>query len=903
MIINQLFDDEKMKEVAIYVLKHHPECCLIVLDGVDEWKGSSTSETGRRGDITGLPSLAGVENCVILITSRPWRFQALSLNTQKIFRRLMINGIKNVQELANRILQQLGDPDPHQSSYEFLDQVEEKNMSELMKIPLILIIALGGWVDDKSFHKSMSINYINMIQSFIRRSKGQAGWSSSESKLRQLIPNLEKQENVWEEISNELPHFLSRYKLFQRYAGLFLSLGQLAFDLLLGTEEQSLVFSKGVLQSYLPADDENDESVNVCLALGILTKTETATRGLKKLESYAFCHKTFQEFFAALWLTSKFSNEKTKLLKCIKNVRDLNSYVILIMFLCGIDPTAGKQFWLDFAEEVEFKGLQAQEVVLKCMKEQTSDQIYFFIPHIYIRGGEEMTLDDIMLLCNVMEEYSDNVKSLNASEYYLELEDLIKVFRSVSSCSGLQSLRLWDVSFFNEESDSIRHHLVLNLQKHNKLEKLKLSEIFVAGLLLPVEGDRITSLDLLYVEMAHHDLKQLGKSLSSCSSLETIKLNKVTCSEHRDRPCSIVLDLHKHDKLEKLKLEYLSVDSLLLPVEGARLTTLKLRNVTMTHHGLKQLEKYLSSSSSLEKMDLDEVTCGEHRDRCCSLVLDLQKHHQLEKLKLGNSSIECLLLSMEGARITSLTLYNLTMTFHGMEQLGEFLSSCSSLETLARITFLSMIDLTMTHHGLKQLGKSLSFCSSLQIVYLSKVTCSEHRDRSCIIDLDLQKHNKLVTLVLRCLSVGSLLLPAGGARITSLELENVTMTHHDLKQLGKSLPSCSSLETIKLNEVTCSEHRDRSCSLVLDLQKHDKLEKLGLGNSSIECVLLPMEGTRIFALYLINVTITHHSLEQMLKYQLNSLNIKLVGVKCYEHRDGSCKPVQDLRERFSRWWK
>ena len=40
MINNQLFDDEALKTVAIYMVKHHPERCLIVLDGADEWKGS-----------------------------------------------------------------------------------------------------------------------------------------------------------------------------------------------------------------------------------------------------------------------------------------------------------------------------------------------------------------------------------------------------------------------------------------------------------------------------------------------------------------------------------------------------------------------------------------------------------------------------------------------------------------------------------------------------------------------------------------------------------------------------------------------------------------------------------------------------------------------------------------------
>ena len=431
MITNQLFDDEKMLEVGMHVLKNYPEDCLVLIDGADELKGSPTLETGKRGDIDGLPSMAGFDGSVILITSRPWRFYALSKKTQDSFMRIMINGIEDVKELSYHILEQLEDPDPRQSSSKFLDQVNENDMYELMKIPLILLIVLGSWVDDNSLHKSMCINYIKMLQSFIRRSKGQADWPSSLNKVGRLIPNLNDIENKWELQSNELPGLLLKYKTFQRHAGLFLFLGHLAFDLLLRENKQSLVFSKAEFKTYLRADEENNESLNVCLALGILSKTESKMRGLKKMESFAFCHKTFQEFFAALWLASKYENEKSKLYECIKNVDDLFDYEMLITFFCGIDPRAGKQMWLDLAENVqipEWRVKRVQELVYKCMKQQEfnpidQDQIYFCITHIAIKPT---TIDeDIMLLCHVLEEYSCNVKSL-----HVEVDRSSVIFKS-----------------------------------------------------------------------------------------------------------------------------------------------------------------------------------------------------------------------------------------------------------------------------------------------------------------------------------------------------------------------------------------------------------------------------------------------------------------------------------------
>ena len=816
MITNQLFDNEKMLEVGMHVLKNHPEDCLVLIDGADELKGSHTLETGKRGDIAGLPSMAGVDGSVILITSRPWRFYALSKRTQDIFMRLKINGIKDIGELTYRILKQLEDPDPRQSSSEFLHQVSEKDMDELMKIPLILLIALGSWVDDHSLHKSMCINYINMLQTFIRRSKGQGDWSSSINKLGRLIPNLNDIENKWELQSNELPGSLSKYNTIQRHAGLFLFLGHLAFDLLLRKNEQSLVFSKAEFKSYLRVDEDNNESLNVCLALGILSKAESKMRGLKKMESFAFCHKTFQEFFAALWLASKYENEKSKLYKCIKNVDDLFDYEMLIIFLCGIDPMAGKQLWLDLAENVEipdWRVKKVHELVCKCMKQQefnpidqASDQIYFCIANLYITP--DTSDEDVMLLRHVSEEYSCNVKSLHVvgennvfgeksvlreSHYRImqhvsslrltrvtiTYHDLEQLLGSLSSCSCLEKLYLDKVKC-SEQSHSCCPP-VLDLQQHNKLEELYLEDLSVNGLLLPVERDRFTSLWLYNVTMNHHDLEQLLGSLSSCSCPENLYLREVKCSEQSHSCCPPVLDLQQHNKLKELYLEDLSVNGLLLPVERDRLTRLRLVNVTMNHQYLEQLSGSLSSCSCLEFLYLDKVKCSEQSHSCCLPVLDLQQHNTLQTLYLQDFSVKGLLLPVERDTLTLLLLTNVTMNHQYSEQLSGSLSSCSCLKTL----------------------------------YLNRVKCSEQSHSCSLPVLDLQQHNKLRTLDLRDLSVEGLLLPVERDRLTLLNLANVTMNHHGLKQLAGSLSSYSSKPRKCDLRMICSEHSPTLCQHAL----------------------------------------------------------------------------------------
>ena len=528
----------------------------------------------------------------------------------------------------------------------------------------------------------------------------------------------------------------------------------------------------------------------------------------------------------------------------------------------------------------------------------------------------------------------------NVTMAHHELEQLS---RSSSSWSCIKQLHL-DGMRCSEHRDRCCIP-VLDLRKHNELERLSIKVLPVESLLLPMEGTRIRQLALDNVTMAHHELEQLSRSSSSWSSIKQLHLDGVRCSEHRDRSCIPVLDLRKHNELELLFIKASPVEDLLLPMEGTRIRELALDNVTMAHHELEQLSRPSSSWSSIKQLHLDGVRCSEHRDRCCIPVLDLRKHNELELLSIKASPVEDLLLPIEGARIRQLTLVNLTMAHHELEQLSRSSPSWSSIKLLtldgvrcsehrdrscipvldlgehnelellrinaspveglllpiegARIRSLILVNVTMAHHELEQLSLSSSSWSSIEQLHLDGVRCSEHRDRSCIPVLDLRKYNELVQLGIKASPFEGLLLPMEGTRIRQLFLINVTMAHHELEQLSRSSSSWSCIKQLHLDGVRCSEHRDRCCIPVLDLRKHNELERLSIKVSPVESLLLPMEGTRIRQLTLDNVTMAHHELKQLSRSSSSWSSIELLrldGVICSEHRDRSCIPVLDLRK-------
>ena len=316
-------------------------------------------------------------------------------------------------------------------------------------------------------------------------------------------------------------------------------------------------------------------------------------------------------------------------------------------------------------------------------------------------------------------------------------------------------------------------------------------------------------------------------------------------------------------------IDALYVESLLLPEGGATITSLCLYNLTITHHSLEQVVKFLSFCPGLEELDVQEVKLAEHDDTGCIPLLDLQKLKQklynLKRLLMDAISVESLLQPEGEATITSLELDNLTIT----------------------------------HHSLVRVMKFVSFCPGLEELDVRKVKCVEHDDTVCIPVLDLQKLNSLKRLILDTISVEYLLLPEREATFTSLVLYNITIPFHSLENVERFLTFCTGLEELDIVKVKCIEHDGTVCIPFLNLQKHKILKQVKNNNISVESLLLPEGETTITSLELDNLSITHHSLEQIVKFislcpGLDELDVR--EEKCAEHDDTGCIPVLDLQK-------
>ena len=954
MIKNQLFDNDEIRDIACNVLKHNSNSCFIVIDGYDELQRTALAETGKPGDITGLPSLTGVQNCVLFITSRPWKFFSIPKDEQEMFSRLELDGIKDPAELVEIIFHKHQMPDPAKICSDFLADINERNMSELIKYPLMLIFAIDVWLQNESLPKSVCLCYINMIKLSIDRfeTKGEkVNIDNTKTGVEKFLDSSKP--------GKPLPNVFSNFKCVQRTACLFYSLGHLASDLLLGQEKQSLVFQKDVCERYKICDD--DGSLKRCLDLGLLTKLESTVRGIKQKENFQFCHSSFQEFFAALWLSTKNNEEESQenlnLYTCIKNEESLLNYSLLIQFICGLCPEAGTDFWANIAQKniILLKGKEIQDLILKSVKEaheccdHQGKHVYYCIPRVYI--NKDTSDEDISLLCKMISQYNSTYLKCLKMENDIILSSVHYhcLLSSVACATNLTTLELHSISC--QQNDNSDRLPALDLQKHHKLEALSLDKISISDLVLPSQGEsELSKLYLHNLGLSHDSLVQLCTSLSSLSSLQDLILYNLSCSDDGGSCCLSGLDQHKHHKLETLGLNKISISGLILPSqEESKICKLYLDNLVLSHDNLVQLCSSLSSLSSLEMLVLDNMSCSDDGGSCRISVLGLHKHHKLKTLSLGKISISSLVLPSQGeSGLSVLRLDNLVLPHDNLVQLCSSLSSLSSLETmildnlscsgnggscrismldlhthqklkwlkLDKISISSLVlpsqgesglsvlcldNLVLSHDNLVQLCSSLSSLSSLEELVLVNLSCSDDGGSCRISVLDLHKHHKLKWLHLDKISISSLILPSQGeSGLSVLRLDNLVLSHDNLVQLCSSLSSLSSLQDLRLVNLSCSDDGGSCRISVLYLHKHHKLELLKLHKISISGLILPsQEESKLYKLYLDNLVLSHDNLVQLCT-SLSSLSslerLQLDNMSCSDD-GGSCRiSVLDLHK-------
>ena len=666
MICNQLFyENDEMIKVASHVLKDTPDECLVVVDGIDEWKGSAREATGRRGDIPGLPSRKGLEDCVVLSTSRPERIHMLPVKLDKTCGVLELHGIENAEQLISSIIEKTEYANPRQSCLNFLSQIEQSNMTDLIQFPLMLINALNIWDMNGTLSNSKCLNYSNMVEGLFLRAR-------DANRIETHQQDQEKENHP------ELPGCFRDTNLCKFNSGLIIRLGRLAFDLLFNDDQNlSLIFSEQQTRKFLTQNE-----LEISLAVGILSKAQTSSRSIRRIDNFSFCHTTFQEFLGALWLSTEQSKIMNMFIQQFRSVDTVLENKVFIEFFCGLSPSAGKELWKYIADEViekdeeilnfrqgdlhfsEYKAGTLQHLILQCMKETRScggeqhRQLYYFIPHINVETyTDKMDLD---LIYSSMEKYIADIKSVNI---FLETSSyIIKNMKKMKSAIAFSLTRKHSFDCHRFSATEAETTFVFGSQAEpvfqfpDQLNTLQIKSVDLTACTLEFPLHLVT-LAFDYIKMSHSVLEQLISYIHDSSDLHNLHLGNLYCSDHGAISCLPVLNLERFQSFVDMTLKTLPVEIVRLPSQETmpiQLRDLSIAYIKMSHSDIEQLCSCLRVSSTLEFFSLtdlrcsdhgDNNSCSDHGDRCCIPSVDLKNHHSLTDVKLKNLSVDSVLLS------------------------------------------------------------------------------------------------------------------------------------------------------------------------------------------------------------------------------------------------------------------
>ncbi|KAH3824832.1 hypothetical protein DPMN_126685 [Dreissena polymorpha] len=344
-IIDSIYSSEEDRKKAYTLLNEimKRELCLILLDGLDEWTGP--------GGGYNLPTLVTCHRqCVILITTRPWKVAEGTFNHSEMHTFLQLEGVNDPFELSRNLLSLMIDRKELSAKHLlFKRYVSEKKLNDLLLSPMMLSVIVCSYAEGITLKGSKCEIYCIILESLLKKANSKISEFQHPpfpcfTGTQYIQPNIEH---------------LNR-------------LAEAAFHLLFSnTRENSLVFGISELKLY-----KLEEELETALKSGILSATPKASV-LRLSSSFSFIHKSFQEFLAAYHIARNTQTINGIISGYLK--RSNNSYLDVtevLTFLCGLDISAANTLsdMMDKCDQLhylkyEFKPSPFQHCVLSGYRE------------------------------------------------------------------------------------------------------------------------------------------------------------------------------------------------------------------------------------------------------------------------------------------------------------------------------------------------------------------------------------------------------------------------------------------------------------------------------------------------------------------------------------------------------
>ncbi|KAL9964233.1 hypothetical protein ACROYT_G027845 [Oculina patagonica] len=308
-----------IREEFFNFVRHHQSSVLLVLDGLDELPASKQ-----------LPVLEVIQGrvlpkCHLVVTARKEAGMKLRKYcdtlleiegfTEEDAREFIYKYFKTMEDLAEKLLLKLDD---------------DENLREMVANPLnTALLCLLCEEFQGIFPESGTELFLEITECVLRRYRKKKGLSETSEKLTEVY-------------KTQLKH-----------------LGWIALN---GLHEENLDFEESEF-----ADHKNDLS-----GFGFLSMQPGGSK-LRPCRRYAFLHKSFQEFFAGLYLSCQLLNEEITSDDLVSDNRYFNELKQVILFSCGIVSAQCKEtavaLMTSITSQVNEHGGDSLDVALECITE------------------------------------------------------------------------------------------------------------------------------------------------------------------------------------------------------------------------------------------------------------------------------------------------------------------------------------------------------------------------------------------------------------------------------------------------------------------------------------------------------------------------------------------------------
>ncbi|XP_053403098.1 uncharacterized protein LOC123554339 [Mercenaria mercenaria] len=150
------------------ILKHEPEKCLFICDGLDEWNPPEDMPKDPTTSLR-LPLRNSKSNYVTLFTARSWKLDNIRPKSGEVDAMLDIKRIVSCRELIAKLLRLLNKTSNKQVTIDaFLDDVRKREkLQSLMKTPLVLKLIVCLWYEKQMLNESLICVYSDIIELFL----------------------------------------------------------------------------------------------------------------------------------------------------------------------------------------------------------------------------------------------------------------------------------------------------------------------------------------------------------------------------------------------------------------------------------------------------------------------------------------------------------------------------------------------------------------------------------------------------------------------------------------------------------------------------------------------------------------------------------------------------------------